>query len=422
MDDVALLLRRAYAPVLAQLARITRDLGAAEDAVHHAVTSALATWPERGVPDSPEAWLVRVAVNAHRDAVRRQRRRRGCETALELLAARCPWSEARFLGDGARWPDDVIRLVFTCCDPVLALEERAALALATVAGLSTEEIARAFLVQPQAMERRLSRARTRLRERRKEYQVPRPEEAPERQRAVCAVIYLVFNEGHWATGEDGPIRRDLTALALRLVRALHALLPRVPEVQGLLALLLLHAARMPARLDGEGHPVSLEDQDRSTWDSATIDEACALLREALEQGRLGPYQIEAAIAAVHCSARRAEDTDWLQIALLYESLERHRPDPVVRVNHAFAAGRAWGPTEGLRRLDAVADHPALARYPYAHLVRGVLLAEAGRVACARTALEQARDLAQNRFERAQIEERIAALRSASTGADGDRAR
>jgi RNA polymerase sigma-70 factor (ECF subfamily) len=409
-DELAPLLRRAYPAVLARLLRVTRELHAAEDAVQEAVARALRAWPEQGAPGSPEAWLVRVAVNVHRDGQRRRRGEQRHEAALAALADRCPWSEALLVApDAARWPDDTLRLVFTCCDPVLGLEERAALALSSIAGLSTDELARAFLIGREAMERRLGRARERLRERRERYEVPALEEAPERTHAALAVIHLVFNEGYWASGDEAPIRRDLVRLSLHLARTLDALLPRAPEVQGLLALLLLHAARLPARQDAAGRPLTLEQQDRAKWDSATIDEASALLREALEQGRPGPYQIEAAIAAVHCSAARAEDTDWLQIAALYELLERHRPDPIVRVNRAFAVGRALGAAEGLALLAAALDHPALARYPYAHLVHGVLLAEEGRTGPALAALERARDLARNGAERAQIEQRIEAL-------------
>lgn len=411
MDELSRVLRRAYAPVLGRLVRVTRDLCAAEDAVQQAVLRALSTWPKRGVPDAPEAWLVRVATNVHRDAVRARRRRDRNEPALEALAARCPWSQASMATEGIGWPDDAVRLLFTCCDPVLGPEERAALALATVAGLSTSEIARAFLVQPEAMERRLGRARARLRERRAEYEVPAPEVATERLEAALATLHLIFNEGHWASSDEAPIRRDLAALALRMTRALHAMSPRARDVQGFVALLLLHTARMPARIDGDGNPVSLEHQDRSKWDSATIDEACALLRDALERGEPGPYSIEAAIAAVHCSARRTEDTDWAQIDVLYAALERERPDPVVRVNRAFAAGRARGSVAGLALLDLVADHPALARYPYFHLVRGVLLVESGDAARGIEALERARALSQSRFERVQIEQRIDSFRA-----------
>lgn len=404
------LLRRAYPPVLARLLRVTRDLAEAEDVVQEAVAKALVVWPGRELPASPEAWLARVAVNAHRD---RQRKRRGetrHEPALEALAARCPWSEALAPApDASRWPDDVLRLVFTCCDPVLGPDERAALALSAVAGLSTDELARAFLVGRDAMERRLGRARERLRQRRGRYDVPAPAAASERLGAALATVHLVFNEGYWASGDGPPIRRDLVRMSLGLARALDALLPREPEVQGLLALLLLHAARLPAREGLDGRPLTLEQQDRSRWDAVTIDEAAALLRQALERGRPGPYQIEAAIAAVHCSALRAEDTDWLQIAILYEALERHRPSPVVRVNRAFAVSRALGATEGLALLAPALEHPALVRYPYAHLVHGVLLAEAGSVGPAREALKRAHDLATNGDEREQIARRLEAL-------------
>lgn len=224
-------------------------------------------------------------------------------------------------------------------------------------------------------------------------------------------MHLVFNEGYWASGEGPPIRRELVGLSLGLARALEALLPREPEVGGLLALLLLHAARLPAREGPDGRPLTLEQQDRSRWDAATIDEATALLREALERGRPGPYQIEAAIAAVHCSAPRAAETDWLQIAFLYEALERHRPGPVVRVNRAFAVSRALGAAEGLALLAPALGHPALVRYPYAHLVHGTLLAESGSWEPALAALERARDLATNDIEREQVERRIERVRA-----------
>ncbi len=406
------LLRRAYPPVLARLLRVTRDLAEAEDAVQESIAKALVAWPGRELPASPEAWLARVAVNAHRDRRRKRRGEARHEPALAALAARCAWSEALALSpDVSRWPDDVLRLVFTCCDPLLGHDERTALALSAVASLSTGELARAFLVSFDAMERRLGRARERLRERRGRYEVPVPTEAPERLEAALATTHLIFNEGYWASGDGPPIRRALVRLSLGLARALEVLLPREPEVEGLLALLLLHAARLPAREGHDGRPRTLEEQDRSRWDAATIDEATALLREALERGRPGPYQIEAAIAAVHCSAARAEETDWLQIAILYEALERHRPGPVVRVNRAFAVSRALGAAAGLALLAPALDHPALARYPYAHLVHGTLLAEAGSVGPARAALERARDLATNGDEREQIERRIAALRS-----------
>jgi RNA polymerase sigma-70 factor (ECF subfamily) len=282
------------------------------------------------------------------------------------------------------------------------------LALATVAGLTTEEIARAFLVAPRTMEQRLTRARRRLRER-GHYEVPGPEAAPERLGAALAAIHFLFNEGYWSAATDDPIRSDVTNVALSLAGSLDALLPTEPEVRGLLALLLLHAGRMPARLGDDGQPLSLEAQDRSRWHSETIDEACALLRDALDHGAPGPYQIEAAIAAVHSSSPSAEATDWREIAALYESLEQHRASPVVRVNRAFAVSQALGPEEGMRLLAEVMDHPALAEYPYAHLVEGVLLKELGRLEDARCSLERAARFATSEAEREQIEARIAAL-------------
>ena len=406
----AQLLRTSYPVVLARVLGQLRDLPAAEDAVQEAMARAIETWNERGTPDLPEAWLVRVAVNFHRDELRRRRNRERNIPTLTLLAPECPWSHKLINApDTLGWRDDLLRLVFTCCDPVLGIEERTALALATVAGLSTPEIARAFLVSPSAMERRLSRARQRLRERRGHYEVPRPEAAPERIDAVLAVIHFVYNEGYWASEGVEPIRHELTQLALSLARSLDLMLPGEPEVQGLLAILLLHQARLPARRDVAGEPLTLEEQDRTLWEQDRIEEAHALLDEAVAARRPGPFQIEAAIAMVHCSAPHADETDWEEIASLYRALERHRASPVVRVNRAFAVSRARGAAAGLEILDSIADHPALGDYSSAYLVRGVLLEELGRRAEARDALRNALERSSNGAERKRIEARLAAL-------------
>jgi RNA polymerase sigma-70 factor (ECF subfamily) len=378
-------LRAAYPRALARVLRRTRDLPASEDAVQEAVARALERWPGDGIPDAPAAWLTTVALHHHTDGLRRLQSRDQHSDVLAELAARCPFNERLLtMPEAAGWDDDMLRLVFTCCDPLLVLEEQTALALATVCGLTTEEIARAFLVVPRTMEQRLTRARRRLRERRGQYEVPGPEAAPERLAAALAAIHFLFNEGYWSAASDDPIRSDVTNVALSLASSLDALLPEVPEVRGLLALLLLHAGRMPARVGDDGRPVSLEAQDRSRWHSETIDEACALLREALDRGEPGPYQIEAAIAAVHSSSPTADATDWREI-------------------------EAFGAEAGMQLLEEVMDHPALAEYPYAHLVEGVLLAELGRAPEARRSLERAARFATGDAEREQIEARLAKI-------------
>ena len=410
MMTVAEALRAAYPKALSRVLRRLRDLPASEDAVQEAVARALERWPEDGIPDAPAAWLTTVAQNHHTDGLRKHQTRDHYQDVLSELATRAPFSE-RLVSEpeAARWDDDMLRLVFTCCDPLLSLEEQTALSLATVAGLTTEEIARAFLVAPRTMEQRLTRARRRLKERRGRYEVPAPELAPERLDAALAAIHFLFNEGYWSAASDDPIRADVTNVALSLASSLDTLLPSHPEVRGLLALLLLHAGRMPARLGDDGQPLSLEQQDRSRWHSETIDEACALLREALDRRRPGPYQIEAAIAAVHCSSPSAEATDWREIAVLYESLEKYRASPIVRVNRAFAVGRAHGAKAGLALLEEVMDHPALETYPYAHLVRGVLCEELGETEEARASLERASEFATSAAEREQIEARLARI-------------
>lgn len=411
MDELSGILRRAYPAVLSRVLARLRDLASAEDAVQEAVARALESWPGDGRPDAPEAWLVRVAVNSHIDGTRRAERTRKYRSSLERLATQHPWSPSLQLHPAvAGWNDDMLRLLVTCCDPVLGLEERTALALATVGGLTSAEIARAFMVAPLAMVQRLTRARKRLRERRRDYQVPGVELAPERLQAVLAAIHFCFNEGYWSTSGAPPIRKTLTRVALSMAGSLAELLPGNAEVRGLHALLVFHEARVPARVDENGTPVDLERQDRSKWDQRSLSEARRILDAAIALGPRGPYQIEAAIAAVHCAAADAEDTDWLQIAALYSSLESYRPSPVVRVNRAFALGRAVGESEGLRLLETVADDPSLGSYPYMHLVRGSLLAECGRTGDALESLERALACSSNHAERAQIRDRLAALR------------
>jgi len=401
-------LRQLYPRVLAKTLALTRKLSDAEDAVQDALERALKSWPEAGVPDAPEAWLVTVAGNAYRDRLRRVRREELAPDALETLARMSPWARVALAEpEVARaWKDELLRLLFACCHPVLEPGESAALALATVIGLSTSEIASAFLVNARTMEQRLTRARQRLRER-AEYDDDGFTDG-ERVPAVVTTLHLLFNEGYWSSSEEGPIRAELCRLALGLSRSLHEALPADPEATGLLALMLLHDARRAARVDVSGAPMPLPEQDRARWDHAAIRAATELLDEALTRGEPGPFQIEAAISAVHCRAASADQTDWQQIAALYALLENFRSTPAVRVNRAYAVSRAQGPAAGLTLLEKSSSLD-IESYPYVHLVRGTLLAELEQRDAARAALTLAAQQARNAAERTQIRRRLEQL-------------
>lgn len=409
-SGVAADLRRVYPRVIAKTLALTRNLPDAEDAVQDAVERALQSWPVHGRPDSPEAWLVTVAANTHRDRIRRAVREERHADAVAGLAEMSPWVRIA-LGEpevARGWKDDLLRLLFACCHPALESGESAGLALATIIGLSVDEIARAFLVPPRTMEQRLTRARKRLRER-GDGDGTRPEEANDRLDAVLRVIHLLFNEGYWSGDDEAPIRGDLCRLAVGLARSLQEAYPSAAETSGLLALLLLHDARRGARLSERGEPIALPDQDRQRWDRTAIETATTLLERALAMGQPGPFQIEAAISAVHCRARTAGETDWQEISSLYALLESQRPSPAVRVNRAFAISRAFGPAAGLALLDDAKGNAS--HYPYAHLVRGTLLEELGRVEEARVALSRALADARNAHEAGQIEHRLERLAS-----------
>lgn len=408
-------LRLLYPRVLAKTVGFARSLPDAEDAVQEAIARALATWPERGRPEVPEAWLVTVAQNAFRDRARRAAREDLREDALEVLAQMSPWVRIA-VGEPEivrGWKDELLRLLFACCHPALEVGESAALALATIVGLSTKEIAAAFVVTPRTMEQRLTRARQRLRER-GDPDGASPERSLDRLDAVLQATLLLFNEGYWSTDDEAPIRAELCRLAIGLAHSLCEVFPSEPEALGLLALFRLHDARRAGRFDAAGLPVALPEQDRTRWDHDAIAAGTALLDQALSLGRPGTFQIEAAISAVHCRARTAETTEWPEIAALYEALERLRPTPAVRVNRSFAVARARGPSAGLTVLEA-RDGPDVSGYPYCHLVRGVLLAELERHDEARAALLLAREHARNAAERVQIEVRLARLPGASGG-------
>lgn len=411
--ETAEAIRRVYPRVLAKVLGLTRSLADAEDAVHDAVERALRSWSDTGAPDSAEAWLITVAQNAHRDRLRRSKWTESHGDAVDVLAQLSPWAriavaEPDVLRD---WKDELLRLLFACCHPALEDGESAALALSTVVGLSTHEIAQAFLVAPRSMEQRLTRARQRLREK-GDVEGTEPERARDRLGAVLRTVHLLFNEGYWSSANEAPIRAELCRLGVALARSLFETFPDESEAAGLLALLLLHDARRDARLDDRGNPIPLPDQDRARWDHAAIRRATELLEHALGAGKPGSFQTEAAIAVVHCKARTADATDWNEIASLYALLEAFRPIPAVRVNRAFALAKACGGEAGLALLERD-DGLDVGGYPYYHLVRGAILEELGRIDEARASLLRAVERSRNAHEAEQVTARIARLDTGS---------
>ena len=387
------------------------DIGLAEELVHDAFVEALEHWPGEGLPPNPGGWL---ATTAWRKALDRLRRDRAGQEKLALLAVtdaaqagrgdrvEDPFDTAAL--DGRENSDELLGLIFACCHPALARDSQIALTLRTVCGLTTTEIAAAFLVSEPAMAQRLSRARKALRETGVAVRVPEPDQLGDRLDEVLAVIYLVFNEGYLASAGRTPARRDLAAQAVALNRLLHLLMPREPEVLGLLALLLLHESRAATRFDGWGRLVQLKDQDRSRWDQALSTEAARLLARAIAMHHPGPYQIQAAIAAVHAQAAAYADTDWAQIRLLYDRLELFTPSAVVRLNRAVATRFAISPQAALAEVEPLAAE--LDGDRLYHAVRAELLRELGRDEQARAANERALALAANPAERELLARRL----------------
>ncbi|MEU8382397.1 RNA polymerase sigma factor [Streptosporangium sp. NPDC048865] len=400
---VAQAFRDEWGQVVATLIRVTGDWDLAEECAQDAFALALRRWTGDGIPRRPGAWLTTVARNR---AVDRLRREAVGAAKLREVAAMSYEPETVAEEDGGV-PDDRLRLIFTCCHPSLALEARVALTLRTLAGLTTAEIARAFLVGEQTMSKRLLRAKTKIRHAGIPYRVPPAHLLPERVPAVLAVLYLLFGEGYSATAGAGLLRRDLGAEAIRLARVLVRLMPDEPEAAGLLALMLLHDARSATRLDAAGDLVTLEEQDRARWDTAMIAEGEELLVRALRRGRPGPYQVQAAIAACHATATDAAGTDWGQIAALYGQLARFTPSAVVELNRAVAVGMAAGPAAGLELVEALRESGALAGYHLLPATRADLLRRLGRAAEAGTAYREALELAATDVERRYLARRLA---------------
>jgi len=393
--------------VLATLIRLLGDFDRAEEALHDAFTAAMQQWPIDGVPSNPRAWLVSTGRFRAIDALRRQARQQASLGALADDIERQAAAPADHDPDPAV-DDDRLRLIFTCCHPALPPEARLALTLREVCGLTTEEIARAFLTSAPTVAQRIVRAKTKIRDTRIPYQVPGTADLPERLDAVLHVVYLIFNEGYSATAGDTVTRADLSAEAIRLGRLLVALQPE-PESQGLLALMLLHEARREARTDAAGDLVLLDDQDRGRWDQAGIAEGVALVERALGSRRVGPYALQAAIAALHAEASSSAATDWRQIVGLYGVLLRIDPSPVFALNRAVAVAMADGAAAGLALVDALLAQGALATYHFAHAARADLCRRLGRHDDARVSYQRALTLVKQEPERRFLERRLAAL-------------
>jgi RNA polymerase sigma-70 factor, ECF subfamily len=414
-DPVSAAVARAFrderAIVLATLIRQAGDFQLAEDAVQDAFEAAVTAWRRDGIPASPGAWITTAA---RRRAIDRLRRDRSvadrAERLAELTRLDAQHEEKPSMEDESTIVDDRLRLIFTCCHPALEMPARVALTLRALGGMTTGEIARAFLVAEPTMGKRIVRAKRKIADAHIPYRVPADEELPERLRGVLRVVYLIFNEGYAATGGDRLVRGELCDEAIRLGELLTRLMPDDAEVWGLSALMLLHDGRRAARVDSSGRYVALDEQDRSLWDQGRIQEGLARLERAVRLRRPGEYQLQAAITALQIQAPDAEATDWAQIAELFGALARLNPSPVVELNRAVAVGLASGPAAGLELLEPLLGDPALERYQPLHAAHAELLSRAGDTEGAARAYERAIALTANAVERAELERRVGALR------------
>ncbi len=407
--DLDTLYREERPRALATLIRHLRDFDLAEEMLQEAFAVALVQWPRDGVPANPRAWLVSTARHKAIDRLRREKSFAAKQAEIASLAETAV--RPPDLSDDEPVSDDLMRLIFTCCHPALALEAQVALTLKTLCGLSVEEIARAFLVSPTAMAQRLVRAKNKILAARIPYEVPGSDRLAERLEGVLRVVYLVFNEGYAATSGDALVRRELSAEAIRLGRFLRTLLPAASEVKGLLALMLLQDSRRAARVDAEGELVTLEEQDRSAWDRAEIAEGQALAEEALRRGGAGFYALQSAIAALHGQAARAEETDWPQIAALYALLLSLHPSPVVALNHAAAVAMGVGLERGLGLIEQIEASRELDSYHLLPAAKADVLRRLGRLEEAAAAYERALPLVTQDAERRYLERRLREVRA-----------
>ena len=405
--------RRESGRIIAGLIRMSESFDLAEEAMQDAFASALSDWERKGIPLNPGAWINAVAQRKLIDYARRDRTRRDRQDQLlyETKKELTPEESNSGLAEGeeVNFPDDRLRLIFTCCHPALNTEAQVGLTLRTLGGLTTPEIARAFLLPEPTLAQRLVRAKRKIKEARIPYEVPPERALPERLAAVQAVVYLIFNEGYTATAGDSLVRRELCAEAIRLGRTLSELLPGKPENLGLLALMLLHDSRRDARVNAAGELVPLEEQDRSTWHRAQMEEGLELVEKALHLGSAGPYQLQAAIAAVHAQAKTPQETDWKQIAALYGVLARRNGSPVVALNHAVAVAMSDGFEKGLSEIHRLGESGQLDSYYLYHAARADLLRRLRRKEEALTAYERALALTANAVERRYLRRRIAEL-------------
>ncbi len=405
--------RQESGRIIATLIRIAGSFDLAEEAMQEAFASALTNWPAKGVPDNPGAWITAVAHRKLIDHGRRERTRREKQEPLlyETPTVQQPEADALFDPVTMLYPDDRLRLIFTCCHPALNQEAQVALTLRTLGGLTTPEIARAFLVPEPTMAQRLVRAKRKIQQAHIPYEVPPRSQLRERLASVQEAIYLVFNEGYSATAGDSLIRRELCAEAIRLGRTLCELLPDEPENLGLLALMLLHDSRRDARIDSQGRLVTLEDQDRRLWDQERIREGLALVDRALGMRAGGSYQLQAAIAALHAQVQSPAETDWRQIAALYQALLRIAPSPVVALNHAVALAMSEGLELGLKQIEQVGASGGLEQYHLYHAARADILRRLNRKEEAAAAYREALRLATNGVEQDYLRQRLSQLQN-----------